>query len=436
MPLVASFLALVQPLSWAMRAPVFNAFVTVLTGWLFAPRRTVTGMLLAAGVAGERHHAAYHRVFSAARWSLDQLGLLVFQLLLPLLGTGLIEVTIDDTLARKRGRKVFGTGMHHDPLVSSRKKAIVNWGHSWVILAIVVRLPCCPGRVFSLPVLFRLYLNHKGSARWRTTYRTRPELAVALLRTLCSAHLVRRFHAFADSTYGGESVLGHLPRNCGLTSRLPLDARLHEAPPPRTPGQKGRPRKRGTRRPSPRQMLQQRARRVTLSIYGRKDRVRVVETTAHWYGVPDRPLKIVVVQPLSGGRREQAFYSTEVEPSAEDVLTGYSRRWSIEEAIQGGKSHLGFEEPQGWSRKAALRTAPMALLLYSLIVAWFAREGHRFYQPLVRPWYPAKSTPSFADMLTTLRRETLRTWFSAQEGSTRPLQNVIEELLSAPRLTA
>jgi hypothetical protein len=49
----------------------------VLTGWLFAPRRTITGTLVAAGVAGQRHHAAFHRVFAAARWSLDQVGLIV-----------------------------------------------------------------------------------------------------------------------------------------------------------------------------------------------------------------------------------------------------------------------------------------------------------------------------------------------------------------------
>ena len=48
---------------------------------------------------------------------------------------------LDDTLARKRGLKMFGTGMHHDPLLSSRGKAITNWGHSWVVLGVIVELP-------------------------------------------------------------------------------------------------------------------------------------------------------------------------------------------------------------------------------------------------------------------------------------------------------
>jgi hypothetical protein len=419
-----------------MGASVFDSFLTLLGGWVFAPRRTVTSMLVAAGVAGERHHAAFHRVFSAARWSLDQLGLLVFHVILPLLDAGLVTLTIDDTLARKRGLKIFGVGMHHDPILSTRSRPVLRWGHSWVVLAVVVRLPGCPGRVFSLPILVRLYLNQASATRARRVYKKRSQLAVELLEQLCSAHPSRRFHALVDSAYGGETVLGHLPTNCGLTSRLPLNARLHDPAPERTPGTNGRPRKRGARRPTPEQMLEQRARRVTLAIYGRNDRVRLAETVARWYGVPDCPLKIVVVEPLVGGRPVQAFYSTQPEQTAEQVLTDYAARWSIEETFLGSKSHLGFEQPQGWSRKAVLRTAPTALLLYSLIVVWFAREGHRLHRPVERPWYRGKTRPSFADMLMTLRRESLRAWVSAQAGATQLPQNLVERLIALPAFAA
>ncbi|MBU0638018.1 MAG: transposase, partial [Planctomycetes bacterium] len=84
--------------------------------------------------------------------------------------------------------------------------------------------------------------------------------------------------------------------------------------------------------------------------------------------------------PLSGGRPMQAFHSTCHEATAEQVLTWYARRWSIEETFHDAKGHLGFEEPQGWTRKAVERTAPTAMLLYSLIVLWFAAEGQRHYQ--------------------------------------------------------
>ncbi len=429
MALVPSFLALVQPLGWTMRTPCFGSFVTVLTGWLFAPRRTITGALVAAGVAGQRHHAAFHRVFATARWSLDEMGLIVFGLIAPLLPPGTVKLTFDDTLARKRGKKVFGVGMHHDPLLSTRKHKVTSWGHSWVVLSVVVALPSCPGRVFSLPILFRLYLNKDASVRARRTYKKRSELALQLLDRVCAAHPERRFHAFADSAYGGETVLGYLPTNCDLTSRMTLSTRLHALPPVRVPGTNGRPRKRGAHLPSPEQMLKQRGRRVTLAIYGRHDRVRLVETVACCYRVPGRLLKIVAIEPLVGGRPVQAFYSTEIDQTAEEVLTEYAGRWSIEETFQAGKTHLGFEEPQGWSRKAVLRTAPVVMLLYSLIVIWFARAGYTLYRPLVRPWYPTKTRASFADMLMTLKCACLREEVSARLAKARLPENLLEPLL-------
>ena len=431
MSLVASFLELVQPLSFAMSAPVFTRFLILLTGWVFAPRRTITGMLVAAGVAGMQHHAAFHRVFSAARWSLDQLGLIVFLLLKRLLPEGTVQLSLDDTEAHKRGLEVYGVGMHHDPMLSTRKQPVLTWGHCWVILSVIVRLPCCPGGVFSLPILFRLYLNQDAAARARRAHRSRTELAVELLEVLCKAHPELHFHLFADTTYGGESVLGRLPANCDLTSRLPMNARLYEAPPPRKPGTRGRPRKRGAKLPTPTQMLRQRGHRVQLAVYGCKQKARVVEATGRWYSVPERTLKVVAVQPLSGGRPDQAFYSTCVEDTVDEVLIGYAGRWSIEETNRGGKQELGFEEPQGWSRLAVLRTAPIGMLLYSLIVLWFASVGHKLYRPLDRPWYPNKTRPSFADMLRTLRRESLLAMISAQVGEGRLPQNLVASLLFA-----
>ena len=62
------------------------------------------------------------------------------------------------------------------------------------------------------------------------------------------------------------------------------------------------------------------------------------------------------------------------------------------------------EDPANRLAKAVERTAPMALILYSLVVVWFHRTGHRFVRFPFRPWYTKKREPSFADMLTTLRR--------------------------------
>lgn len=436
MILVSSFRTLVQQVSLVMTAPTFASFMTVLTGWVFARRRTVTGMILAGDAVGTKHHSAYHRVFAAARWSLDELGLAIFNLIVPWLGKGSIMLALDDTLARKRGLKVYGAGMHHDPLISTRKVALTNWGHSWVILGVIMRFPFASERYYCLPILFRLYVSKQTIAKRGGRYRSRPELAVEMLKILCKRHESRRFHAIADSAYGGQSVFLKLPSNCDLTSRLDLDARLHEALPERKPGTNGRPRRRGKRLPTPRQMLSGRGRRLTLDIYGRKDRSRVVDRVAYLYAMPERPVRVVAVEPLSGGRTVQAFFSTCSNASAENVLTWYAMRWSIEEAFQNSKSHLGFEEPQGWSRRAVERTAPTAMLLYSLTVLWFASEGHRHYQAPLRPWYRSKTRASFADMLATLRQESIREEVSALQLTGRGSRNVVKSLIHAVKQAA
>jgi hypothetical protein len=406
--LVSSFVELVQQLSSVMTAPTFNTFVTVLTGWVFARRHTVTGVMQAADAVGTKHHSSFHRLFAQAAWCLDDLGLAVFGLIEAWLEGDSIMLAVDDTLARKRGRKVYGVGMHHDPLISTRKVPQLNWGHSWVVLSVVIGFPFCGERSFALPILFRLYVNKQTVAKKGGWYRTRPELAVDMLYLLCRAHRNRRFHVVADSTYGGQSVLGDLPENCDLTSRLDLDARLYEAPPQRQPGTNGRPRRRGQRLDSPRHMLTHRAKRRTLDLYGRHDHVRMVDGVARAYAVPERPLRVVAVELLSGGRPVQAFYSTRHDASAEQVLTWYARRWSIEVTFQNAKTHLGFEQPQGWTRHAVERTAPTAMLLYSLIVLWFAKVGHRRFRRPNCPWYTTKRRASFADMLATLKRESVR----------------------------
>jgi hypothetical protein len=115
-------------------------------------------------------------------------------------------------------------------------------------------------------------------------------------------------------------------------------------------------------------------------------------------------LRIVAVDPLRGGRPRQAFYSTRSEASAEQVLSWYAQRWSIEVTFHDAKGCLGFEEPQNWTRLAVRRTAPLSLLLYGLVLVWFASAGCDLVDLRRRPWYPHKPHASFADMLATLRR--------------------------------
>ncbi|GAH81347.1 unnamed protein product, partial [marine sediment metagenome] len=112
-----------------------------------------------------------------------------------------------------------------------------------------------------------------------------------------------------------------------------------------------------------------------------------------------------------------------------DILTEYARRWAIEVTFHDSKGYLGFEEPQGWTRRAVERTAPMAMLLYTLIVLWFATDGHRRVQFPQRPWYSQKQSVTFVDMLRTLRREVLENRFLRSTVATAAFEKTLASLI-------
>jgi len=336
--------------------------------------------------------------------------------------TGLIELAIDDTLCRKRGLTVYGSGMHHDPLISSRAKPLTSWGHDWVVLTLIVRCPFwAPTKVWSLPIAFRLYRNRQGVTKGKKkqkaakaprpkrdpSHRTRPQLAIELISLVAGWFPHREFIVSGDSAYGGRSVLSKLPPNVHLISHVHPKGGMYDPAPTPKPGQKGRHRKKGARLSGMTEWAQdnQAWQELVFSQFGLKATLRVKTRKALYYkSGGQRLLTIVLVQDVLGQRPTQMFYCTHLDWDARQILSCYAGRWSIEVTFQNSKQLLGLEDPANRTPLAVQRTAPMALVLYSLTVAWFHQVGHRHVKFPDRPWYKKKNEPSFADMLTTLRR--------------------------------
>lgn len=127
--------------------------------------------------------------------------------------------------------------------------------------------------------------------------------------------------------------------------------------------------------------------------------------------------------PPVGQRPTRFFYCTDVSMAPKEILSIFSRRWSIEVTHFDCKQHLGLEDPANRTLLAPQRTAPMAMFLYSLTVVWFATHGHADLQFPHRPWYKRKTGPSYADMLTTLRRKSWNENLSAVSLATIPDDN-------------
>jgi len=94
-------------------------------------------MLCGARLQQAWHHARAHRFFSAARWSADQLGLVLLDLICALLVAdgAPVRLVADDTLMRRSGRKIFGAAWHHDPLAPGRHR--IAWANNWVVVGVL-----------------------------------------------------------------------------------------------------------------------------------------------------------------------------------------------------------------------------------------------------------------------------------------------------------
>ena len=175
--------------------------------------RSLTFGIIAAGATEMKHFSCFHRFFSRATWKLDPLGRIILGLALRLVPADeIILFAVDDTLGRKTGRHIWGAGMHHDPLRSTPSRPVFSFGHSWVVLSIVVQLPFVSHRRFAMPILFRLYRKKRPPGRPKgerkstgdatpREYRTRPQLAVEMLAIVAEWLNGRRFRVVGDSEY-------------------------------------------------------------------------------------------------------------------------------------------------------------------------------------------------------------------------------------------
>jgi hypothetical protein len=423
MELTQSFVLLLQNFLPVFTAPTFQTFVQVVTGWLLSHRhRYITEVIFAGGNLDNGHWCRFHRFFSHAAWSFDGLSLCLAKLVVRVFTLGgTLQWAVDDTLCRKRGLTLYGAGMHHDPLISSRAKPLVSWGHDWVVLCLVIVNPFwAPTKVFALPITMRLYRNRQGLTKGKKTkttkrkakpdpnHRTRPQLAVELISLVAAWFPNDEIVVTGDSAYGGKSVLSHLPSNVHLISHVHPKGALYAPPPPRTEQSKGAPRKKGARLPGMAPWADDASQPWTtlrFDQFGLHAVLQVKTRQALYYKAGgQRLLTIVLTRDRDGKRPDQMFYCTKLDWRPRQILATYANRWAIECTFENSKQYLGLEDPANRLPQAVARTAPIALVLYTLVTVWFHVTGHSHLRFPQRRWYQRKDEPSFADLLTTLRR--------------------------------
>lgn len=437
--LTSSFQRFLQSFEWAFQRRSYRTFIILATGWILTMgRHTVTGVIRTAKGYQIKSFSTFHTFFSRAIWAFDDLWRGLFKMYLAIVPADeKIELDGDDTLARKNGDQIRGAGMHHDPLFSRPKRVYLHFGHNWVALAGVVRLPFMPDKSIAIPLLAELYRPKKDCERLGVAYRTHTQMMQEMVTTVASWAPGRSFVFAGDSAYGCEEVVKRLPANVECVSRVRMDAALYEPASPPAKGTRGRPRKKGQRLPTPKMIAEDPKSpwtKIRAFLYGKHVTTTIKVRQALWYTTAgERLLLIVVVRDPSGERHDEAFFSTDLTMTPQQVVERYARRWPLETLFWNAKQCMGFEDPQNRTDQAVERTAPFALFLTGLVVLWFAgnwRTAQRL-TPQPGPWYTRKDEVglSFADMLSALRQMSYREMIDREADGTVLPPKLVELVL-------
>ena len=300
------------------------------------------------------------------------------------------------------------------------------------MVGLAVHLPFRPDRSFCLPVLWRAY-RKKGTPG----HRTRTELAAELAHLVANWLPGRDCWLVGDAAYLNATVLKDRPKNLRMIGPLRWDAALYELPPTVTGKRKGRGRKKGDRLPTPREMIEDAAgypgtvQEVSFGSVNRRLRVQVVRDLLWYTGAKTEPVSLILVRDPANKWRDEALLATSSDASAEFVIAGYCRRWSVEVAFFESKQILGLHDPHVWRARSVERAHPMAWFVQSLTILWYAvagREGSQVERD--RPWYTTKKTPTFADMLGALRLQHWEYHVSTRLGSDEDHAELLESLIN------
>ena len=431
--LIPSLATLVEAFGECFHPQVFSTFQSLIAGWIVClGPHTISGVWQATGLAARRHHDTAYAVFHSAAWEWDDLGIILATLTLThLVPGGVVWVAVDDTLCHKRGAKVAFGGIFLDAVLSSKRHKTFRFGLNWVVLGIAVPIPMRADRYFCLPVLWRLS-RKKG----QPGYKPRPQSAAELARKLAEANPDRTFWLVGDSAYVNAALLQGRPANLQVIGPLHWKAALFERPEPRQPKQKGASRKKGTRLPTPKAMIEDTTTypaelmEIAFPRLTRELRVQVIRDILWYRGSKTDPIAVVLVRDPLGQWRDEALVTTDPNATAAFVIQGYCRRWSVELAFFDSKQHLGLHDPRVRSERSVERAHPMAWFLESLVILWYCVDGHRGSQvERDRPWYKKKVVPTFTDMLGALRLQMWEHEIYGESGEEVPSPEWIRRLL-------
>ena len=450
--MIASLQPIVQAVAPAFTPASFRTHCDLLLAWVLClGKHRLCRVADTAQPQHLRDHSQRHGLdttynfFERAAWTATGLAChLAILILTRLKLTGPITLLVDDTLAHKRGKSVWGLGWFRDAVASTRKRVATASGHNWVVVAVAVCLPFTNTPVLALPLLARLHRPGK-------THPSCPQLARQMLLEVLGWFPGRRFILVADGGYAAKGLLTDLDERVTFVGRMRGDAAVYDARVPAAKAsQRGPKAKKGPRLPSPKAAAAKADRKrsaagewvwreVAVTVYGCRRVLRAFAYEAVWPTVLGlRPVQVVVVRDPEGRLEDGYLFTTDLRARVEWVITQFAWRWSIESLFRASKQVLDIEAPQHYSRESVEKVAPWVWSLQSVIMVWYVTAGQALpeaeeLREVMGEW---DSEWSLQHMVAVLRRATLNATITPMSGEPTELLKIIEALKNVVNLAA
>ena len=402
-------------------------------------RRTITGILCAQGRQFEDWAAAY-RLFSRERIDFKAIfEVAENEILARLPPEQPLVVAMDDTLLRKRGKKIPGVGWTHDPLGPKFQRNLV-WGQRMLQFSTAVPASrgACPARM--IPTAIRMIPKVKKPKRnasdeavkqyklareaAKSTRQAVEELALLRDRLDHGGGDKRSCQVVADGGFTNSTVLRNLPPRTVYIGRIRSDAKLYFRP-RADEGRRGPGRKRsyGDRAPTPAQLLRDQSilwETAAVHVAGktREHRYKTLCPVLWRASGADRPLRVIAVEPveyqLRIGQRERRqpayLICTDPDLPVERILQVYYWRWDIEVNFRDEKQLIGVGQAQVRSKASVTNAPAFAVACYALLLTASIKAYGSFGKPdsLPRPAWRKSRTGQRAtthELIKQLRYE-------------------------------
>ena len=174
---------------------------------------------------------------------------------------------------------------------------------------------------------------------------------------------------------------------------------------------RGRPPRKGARLGSPTTLARK---RQGWQDHPREAGAKVQSWIALWPSVlPGRPIRVVVVKRKAAAKTKrkgsralkapvEAFFTTDLTLSVDDVLASYGDRWAVEIDIRDGQAYYDLGQDQCRKRRRIIGANTFRLLMAAARTLWFM-ERTAYMRTLdlrrYRPWYRKKVAPSQLDLM-------------------------------------